>query len=207
MCKDDVVTDTLGRRERNKRATREALDAAAKELFAQRGYADTTVRDIADAAGVTERTFFRYFAGKEELILDDVLAWLPLLQQAIIARPADEPPLVAVLRATSALLRARAGRSDQSPLLLFAHGRPVGRVGAAGPAFMVRVEEGLAEALRQRPGASAGLESDLSARVALAVFRTVMIEATRNGHSPDSRRNDVADRLDEALDMVRAVAG
>ena len=36
------------------------------------------MRDIADAAGVTERTFFRYFAGKEELILDDVLEWLPV---------------------------------------------------------------------------------------------------------------------------------
>jgi AcrR family transcriptional regulator len=208
MCEDDVVTDTLGARERNKRATREALDTAAKKLFAERGYTDTTVRDIADAAGVTERTFFRYFAGKEELILDDVLAWLPLLQQAIVARPAGEAPLVAVLRATTALLRAQpANPNGQSPLLLFANGRPVSRIGSAGTAFMLRVEDGLAQAVRERLGAGAELEADLAARVALAVFRSVLIEATRNGRNPDERRGEVAERLDEVLEQVRAVAG
>ena len=71
------------------------------------------MRDIADAAGVTERTFFRYFAGKEELILDEVLAWMPVLQQAIIARPADEPALVSVLRATGTCCgRSRSPRTQ-----------------------------------------------------------------------------------------------
>ena len=77
----ESVTEVIGRREANKRATRSALQDAASRLFAEHGFGGTTVRDIADAAGVTERTFFRYFAGKEELMLDDILEWLPGLQQ------------------------------------------------------------------------------------------------------------------------------
>ena len=61
----------LGRREAHKQATRQALQQAADRLFAEHGYGATTVRDIAEAAGVTERTFFRYFTGKEELIIED----------------------------------------------------------------------------------------------------------------------------------------
>ena len=200
------MTETVGKRELNKRATREALDAAAKQLFAERGYANTTVRDIADAAGVTERTFFRYFAGKEELILDEVLGWMPVLQQAILARPADEPPLVAVLRATGDLLRAQPTASEGSPLLLFAHGRPVNGVGAGGAAFLLRIEDGLAAAVQTRlaGAADADVQAELTARVALAIFRSVMIESTRDGGYPDDRRDALAEQFDDALEVVRA---
>lgn len=199
------MTQTVGRRELNKRATRQALEQAAKQLFAERGFAATTVRDIADAAGVTERTFFRYFAGKEELILDDVLAWLPVLQNAILARPADEAPLVAVVRATAALLRVPRTGTGTSPLLLFTDGRPVGRVGASAPAFMLRVEEGLAAALRERVGSGAEqlARAELAARIALAMFRSVMIEASRGGTNLEEQRDAIAGRLEDALLMVR----
>src|SRR6202041_319663 len=68
----------LGRREANKQATRQALQQAADRLFAEHGVTQTTVRDIADAAGVTERTFFRYFGSKEDLIIRDAFDWIPL---------------------------------------------------------------------------------------------------------------------------------
>ncbi len=89
----------LRRREANKQATRAALRAAAKQLFTERGYAATTVRDIARAAHVTERTFYRYFDGKEGLIAHEYLSWLAILADAIRARPGDEPPFTAVRRA------------------------------------------------------------------------------------------------------------
>lgn len=62
---------TMGRRERRKRATREALLEAAYELFAERGYHETTVDEIADAAGVSRRTAFRYFPTKDSLVFSE----------------------------------------------------------------------------------------------------------------------------------------
>ncbi len=88
-----------GRREANKQATRAALRTAAKQLFAGQGYEQTTIRDIAQLANVTERTFYRYFDGKEDLVADEFRSWLAMLKDAILGRPPDEPPLTAVRRA------------------------------------------------------------------------------------------------------------
>ena len=81
-----------GLRERKKLATREALHEAALRLFAARGYRTTTVADIAAAADVSERTFFRYFRSKEDGALQDVGRLLPQLEVAIQGRPPDEAP-------------------------------------------------------------------------------------------------------------------
>lgn len=75
-------------RERKKARTREALIAAAIELFESRGYEGTTIDDIAAAADVSPRTFFRYFASKEEVAVGDDLD--PMLMQMIAGRPAGE---------------------------------------------------------------------------------------------------------------------
>lgn len=70
-----------GRRETHKRETREALLSAARQMFAASGFDETTVRDIAHAAGVTERTFFRYFASKDDLVYGELLDLLPHLHR------------------------------------------------------------------------------------------------------------------------------
>ena len=88
-----------GRRERKKHQTREALQEAARRLFAEQGYDATTVKEIADAADVAERTFFRYFAAKEDLLLPDLVARFQAFERATAARPAGEPPLTAVREA------------------------------------------------------------------------------------------------------------
>lgn len=59
-----------GRRERKKRQTHQAIQAAALELFALRGYRETTLREIADRANVAPRTLTVHFATKEELLFD-----------------------------------------------------------------------------------------------------------------------------------------
>src|ERR1700685_4024472 len=97
------MSQTAGRREANKQATRAALHQAAEQLFAEHGYEATTVAQIAELAQVGERTFYRYFAGKEDLLAVRALAWIDRLQQAIRGRPAAENSLQAVAYAMTAL--------------------------------------------------------------------------------------------------------
>ncbi|MFD1828273.1 TetR/AcrR family transcriptional regulator [Streptomyces desertarenae] len=82
-----------GLRERKKQRTRDALVRTAHELFVDRGYERTTVGDIAGAVDVSQRTFFRYFANKEEV----ALALQRMVQErfltAVEERPAHETPL------------------------------------------------------------------------------------------------------------------
>lgn len=88
---------TVGRRERKKAQTRVAIHDAAMALFADRGYRETRVADIAEAADVSEATFFRYFSSKEEVVLVELVAGMDAALEALEARPIEEPPLAAVL--------------------------------------------------------------------------------------------------------------
>jgi AcrR family transcriptional regulator len=87
------------RRERKKQQTRDALIRAALELFEAKGYEHTAVREITDAVDVSERTFFRYFASKEDLALSFVRDAAGALLEALAARPPGEEPLTALRRA------------------------------------------------------------------------------------------------------------
>lgn len=117
-----------GRRAEKKAATREALQRAAARMFEERGFQNTTVKDIAAAAGVTERTFFRYFPSKEDLVYSEVLDLLPPLQAEIRSRPAEESPLTTVLNG----LAVAAAQSGSAFAILFV-GMPA-RADGARPA-------------------------------------------------------------------------
>src|ERR1700760_3008035 len=71
--------------------SRGRLEQAAYELYAERGYDATTVADIAERAGLTERTFFRYFADKREVLFGGS----HLLQDTLIAGLRDTEPTAA----------------------------------------------------------------------------------------------------------------
>src|SRR5262245_4453151 len=87
-------------RERKKQRTRDALLRAAVELFTSRGYERTTVDDIAEAVDVSQRTFFRYFAGgKEEAALALQELAVARFVEAVRERPADEAPMEALRQA------------------------------------------------------------------------------------------------------------
>ena len=75
------------RRERKKRQTRDALIHAALKLFDAKGYEHTAVREITDAVDVSERTFFRYFANKEDLAVSFARDFSDGLVQELAARP------------------------------------------------------------------------------------------------------------------------
>ncbi len=83
--------DPASLRERKKARTRAALQAAALRLSEQQGYEATTIDDIAAAADVSPRTFFRYFATKEEVVFWD--DYDSLFIELFARRPADEPVL------------------------------------------------------------------------------------------------------------------
>jgi AcrR family transcriptional regulator len=75
-------------RERKQQRARDAIVAAAYALFAERGFAQVTVTDIAERAEVGRTTFFRYFGDKQEVLFADEQALL----DAIAAVPTDVPP-------------------------------------------------------------------------------------------------------------------
>ncbi|WP_239004040.1 TetR/AcrR family transcriptional regulator [Nocardia panacis] len=89
-------------RDRKKDRTRRALLAAAVELFETRGYEQTTVADIAAAAEVGTRTFFNYFASKEELLFPEPDDRVRAAVAAIAVRRPDEQPVEVLLRALRA---------------------------------------------------------------------------------------------------------
>jgi AcrR family transcriptional regulator len=85
------------RRERKKIETRVALEEAALRLFAEKGYEQTTVEEIAEAADVAVRTFFRYFSSKQHVLFGDVAHnRITRMRAALDARPPAEPPLESI---------------------------------------------------------------------------------------------------------------
>src|SRR5438094_8395181 len=80
-----------GLRERHTARTRDAIVTAAIDLFQERGFAATTVDDIAARADVAPRTFFRYFPTKESILFHDTETKLGMMREMLLARPIDEP--------------------------------------------------------------------------------------------------------------------
>ena len=86
------------------------LEQAALALFGERGFENTTVAEIADRAGLTERTFFRYFADKREVLFLGASSLQELLVAAVASAPDSASPIeavVAALEAAGAILQER----------------------------------------------------------------------------------------------------
>ena len=93
---------TVGLRERKKAETLDALASAALRLADQLGPDRVTVDEIAAAAGVSARTFFNYFATKEDAIVGSSESSAARVVQELAARPAAEPPVDALRAAVHA---------------------------------------------------------------------------------------------------------
>lgn len=86
----------LGRRDRKKRTTRLALKAAAIDLVAERGFANVTVEDIAEAVDVSVRTFFNYFPSKEAALVGEDPELVEAMCSDLVALPGELTPLQAL---------------------------------------------------------------------------------------------------------------
>ncbi|WP_246088858.1 TetR/AcrR family transcriptional regulator [Phreatobacter stygius] len=134
-------------RERKRRQTRERISEAAMTLFLERGFEATTVDDIAAAADVSKRSFFDYFATKEDV----VFAWQDnfgtALAAAVAARPPGEPLTQVVEEAlVEAVIAATQPRAMAIGELI--HATPA--LGARDQLKYARLEQTLAAALADR---------------------------------------------------------
>ena len=95
------------------------LQAAALELFEERGFDDTTVADIAARAGLTKRTFFRYFADKREVLFSGSKE----LEESIVARIESARPEARPLDAVAAALEGAGAELEERRELAFVRAR------------------------------------------------------------------------------------
>ena len=114
-----VDNDAGSLRERKRARTREAILDAAMELFATRGYDGTTFADIAAAAQIATRTFFGYFASKEELLFPGADARVQAAIGAIATRAKDDRPSDVLLRALGNVMDSGYDFADAKGALRF----------------------------------------------------------------------------------------
>jgi AcrR family transcriptional regulator len=152
----------MGLRELKKQRTREAIAETAFGLFAKRGFDKVTVAEVAEAAGVSEKTVFNYFPTKEDLLFDEV----PARQAALVEAVRGRGPGVSVPEALRRLQLAQCTRMASPGFAIFA------RIIDESPALrakelevMADFERVLAEALEQEIGLS-----PLDARIAATLL-------------------------------------
>jgi AcrR family transcriptional regulator len=184
------------------RLVRQEIARAAWELFAARGYEATTVADIAREAGISRRTFFRYFESKEDVVVEtsDTLAEDVLL--AFEQRPAQEPALVAIHRALRPIVEARLADAAQwrAIITLLRESRTLRRALLERHA---RMEERLAALLARRSGADPATDPT----PALLAFVTRALLDTAFNVWYDQKPRDVGAMVDGLFDCLRAVVG
>lgn len=188
-----------GLRERKKRQTRERIEGTALRLFDRHGFDAVTIEDISAGAEVAPRTFFHYFATKDDVVLADYAERLRQLLDALAGRPSDEAPWTALREAF------RFVASQQS----MDHGGMAVRlrIMASTPSVAARSlllqagwERDLATLLRSRGGVedAADLATGLLAASALAAMR-----ASMQRWSTDQSL-DLASGVDRSFDLLGA---
>lgn len=191
-------------RERKKRLTREAIFAAARALFAERGFDAVTVAEIADAANISVKTLFTYIGTKEELLFSGRPSVLDAVVEAVRGRRLAQTPLVA---AAQALLSAVDDTDPDRNIDAFL------RAASAGPAARSRLralwdetENALAEALAGRGDGP----RELAARRLAAAQIMVLVRTVTSAEVADlvAKTGDTEQARKEALkDWIRDAAG
>ena len=176
--------------------SRGRLHQAAFALYAERGFENTTVAAIAERAGLTERTFFRHFADKREVLFASSGA----LQEALVSAVADAPDALAPIDAAAAGLEAAAAQLPDRE-----QARQRQAIIAANPELQERelikfasLSAALADALRARGVADPA--ASLTAEVAMAVFRIAF-----ERWIDDANERDLPELIRESLAQLHAV--
>jgi AcrR family transcriptional regulator len=208
MQPEPAAPEPEGLRARKKRLTREAIFAAADRLFAERGFENVTVAEIADAANVSVKTVFTYVNAKEELIFRQQTV-LDAVVRAVASRRLGQTPLVAAAQA----LLAAVNETDENLSL-----ESFQRMVASGPAARSRVralwdetETRLAEVLlAEARGARADLPVERAARRLTAAQIMVLVRTITSDEVADliTKSADTDSGRREALSQwIRDAAG
>src|SRR5215204_3976561 len=187
-----------GLRERKKLRTREAIVDAALDLFERKGFEATTVEDIAAAADVSPRTFFRYFETKFDVVLAKNVENGEGLGELIAARPAGETPLEAVRQVIQAQL-AGLVESDDVALreLKVVMGTPELRTKALDHFHEHQTE--LLEVIAARLGVS---EDALPAHILAGVIGTSLWAVVDRWVAGGAHPEQLTPMIDEAFEML-----
>ncbi|WP_433332786.1 TetR family transcriptional regulator [Spirillospora sp. CA-294931] len=187
-----------GLRERKKRQTRRAISDAALRLFAERGYEETTIADIAAAAEVSPRTFFSYFPSKEDVVFAELDDRMAEVAEGLADPPPGEAPLETIRRGTVEILEALATEHGD-------YGAVQVRLVLERPSLQARALQRLDEAQREIearihelcPGIDA-IDAVAVSGVACGGMHAVILHCRRHGHSAEQTRA----ALDRALAIV-----
>jgi AcrR family transcriptional regulator len=186
-----------GLRERKKQRTRQALVDAGLDLFIRQGFEHTTIDEIVNVCDVSRRTFFRYFASKEDVFTAESDDRRAAMIDLLIQRPGAEPPWRSVRAAIVDLARTHLG--DRRRRL--ARARLIARTPALRAASLEaqqRWQQALVEALahRARPQLDL-LELHLMAGAATAALHAAIeVWAAANG------RGDLSELVEQAFDRL-----
>jgi AcrR family transcriptional regulator len=173
--------------------SRGRLEQAAFALYGERGFDNTTVAEIAQRAGLTERTFFRHFADKREVLFAGSAALQELLVSTVADAPDDLAPIEAVaaaIEAAGAQLEERRERARQRQAIIAA----TAELRERELIKLASLSSALAGALRRRGVSDAA--ASLTAEAGIAVFRIAVerwVDETNERTLPDL----VRDSLDE----------
>ncbi len=196
-----------GLRERKKLQTRKDLARAALTLFEECGYATTTVEDIAAAANVSRRTFFRYFKSKDEVFIVDPEGKLATIHVALAEGPPDEPTLDALQRGMVAMVEAYWDPELARRILELLEREPEAR--AAATAYQVRFADVLAWELAQDMGVDIRLDHRprILAHAAIDFSRSAVAGwlLEPNGRTPVERALDAFELGRPALEAILAM--
>ncbi len=188
---------TIGRMGRWEPDARGRLEQAALELYGERGFEQTTVAEIAERAGLTERTFFRHFADKREVLFWGAGALQELLVSTVASAPDSAAPIDAVaaaLEAAGALLQERREYARQRQAVIAANAELQERELIK----LASLAAALADALRRR-GVSEPAAS-LTAEAGIAVFKIAFERWV-----DETNQRDLPQLIRESLDELKAV--
>jgi AcrR family transcriptional regulator len=160
--------------------SRGRLEQAALALFGERGFDNTTVADIAARAGLTERTFFRYFTDKREVLFSGAGQLQELLVSAVVKAPDSAAPIDAVaaaIEAAGAVLQERRDYARQRQSVIAANTELRERELIK----LATLASALADALRRRgaPGPAATLTAEAGIAVFKVAFERWVIESNQ----------------------------